>query len=81
MGHLKGNILFMFHHIHGTFKFREFGAAAFNLTTLGKIMTTLCFVSQYRDLASYQHGMDSPFGDLFYRYLEIQSIPSSGACF
>jgi hypothetical protein len=29
MGHLNlGNILFMFHHIHGTFKFREFGAAA-----------------------------------------------------
>jgi hypothetical protein len=28
MGHLNlGNILFMFHHIHGTFKFREFGAA------------------------------------------------------
>ncbi len=31
MGHLNlGNILFMFHHIYGTFKFREFGAAASN---------------------------------------------------
>jgi hypothetical protein len=31
MGHLNlGNILFMFHHIHGTFEFREFGAAASN---------------------------------------------------
>ncbi len=31
MGHLNlGNILFMFHHIHVTFKFREFGAAASN---------------------------------------------------
>jgi hypothetical protein len=31
MGHLNlGNILFMFHHIHGTFKFREFSAAATN---------------------------------------------------
>jgi hypothetical protein len=31
MGHLNlGNIMFMFHHIHGTFKFREFGAAASN---------------------------------------------------
>jgi hypothetical protein len=30
-GHLNlGNILFMFHHIHGTFKFWEFGAAASN---------------------------------------------------
>ncbi len=30
-GHLNlGNILFMFHHIYGTFKFREFGAAASN---------------------------------------------------
>ncbi len=33
MGHLNyGNILFMFHHIHGTFKFREFGAAASNMS-------------------------------------------------
>jgi hypothetical protein len=32
MGHLNlGNIPFMFHHIHGTFKFREFCAAASNL--------------------------------------------------
>jgi hypothetical protein len=32
MGHLNlRNILFMFHHIHGTFKFREFGAAASNI--------------------------------------------------
>jgi hypothetical protein len=31
MGHLNlGNIMFMFHHIHGTFKFREFCAAASN---------------------------------------------------
>jgi hypothetical protein len=31
MGHLNlGNILFMFHHIQGTFEFREFGADAFN---------------------------------------------------
>jgi hypothetical protein len=31
MGHLNlQNILFMFHHIHVTFKFREFGAAASN---------------------------------------------------
>jgi hypothetical protein len=31
MGHLNlGNILFMLHHIYGTFKFREFGAAASN---------------------------------------------------
>jgi hypothetical protein len=31
MGHFNlGNILFMFHRIHGTFKFREFGAAASN---------------------------------------------------
>jgi hypothetical protein len=31
MGHLNlGNIMFMFHHIHVTFKFREFGAAASN---------------------------------------------------
>jgi hypothetical protein len=29
MGHLNlWNVLFMFHHIHVTFKFREFGAAA-----------------------------------------------------
>ncbi len=32
MGHLNlGNILFMFHHIHGTFKFMEIGAAASNI--------------------------------------------------
>jgi hypothetical protein len=31
MGHLNlRNIQFMFHHIHVTFKFREFGAAASN---------------------------------------------------
>jgi hypothetical protein len=37
MGHLNlGNILFMFHHIHGTFKFRDFDAAASNL---GHILT------------------------------------------
>ncbi len=31
MGHLNlRNILFMFHHIHATFKFREFSAAASN---------------------------------------------------
>jgi hypothetical protein len=31
MGHLNlGNILFMFHHRHGTFKFREFSATASN---------------------------------------------------
>jgi hypothetical protein len=31
MGHLNlWNILFMFHHIHETFKFREFDAAASN---------------------------------------------------
>ncbi len=31
MGHLNlENILYLFHHIHGTFKFREFGAAASN---------------------------------------------------
>jgi hypothetical protein len=34
IGHLiLGNILFMFHHIHGTFKFRKFGAAASNNST------------------------------------------------
>ncbi len=33
MRHLiLGNILFMFHHIHGKFKFREFGAAVSNTT-------------------------------------------------
>jgi hypothetical protein len=32
MGHLNlGNILFRLHHIRGTFKFKEFGAAAPNL--------------------------------------------------
>ncbi len=34
MGHLNfGNILFMFYHIHGTFNFWEFGAAASNIVT------------------------------------------------
>jgi hypothetical protein len=42
MGHLNlGNILFMFHHLHGTFKFREFGAAASNMQILLLEMTNL----------------------------------------
>jgi hypothetical protein len=35
VGHLNlENILFMFHHIHVTFKFREFGADASNIFKL-----------------------------------------------
>jgi hypothetical protein len=43
IGHLNlGNILFMFCHIHGTLKFREFGAAVFNMEKAKtKIMTLL----------------------------------------
>jgi hypothetical protein len=41
MGHSNlGNILFMFHHIHGTFKFREFGAAASNMSMMNVVWCT-----------------------------------------
>jgi hypothetical protein len=42
MGHLNlGNTLFMFHHIHGIFKFREFGGAAPNSSKISNFPS--CF--------------------------------------
>jgi hypothetical protein len=45
------------------------------------MIAMVAFVNQYGNVSNYHHGTDSPFGDLFCRYLEDQSIPSSGACF
>jgi hypothetical protein len=45
MGHLNlRNILFMFHHIHGTFKFREFGAAASNCDLWPVVIESRCVI-------------------------------------
>jgi hypothetical protein len=63
MGHLTlGNILFMFHHTHGVFKFREFGAAASNwkLIPLGGLRSLIAQEICQLGIGFYQGGCPDP---------------------
>jgi hypothetical protein len=67
MGHLNlGDILFMFHHIHGTFKLREFSATAFNLVYQHTLVSFNDYPSVCTPVHVLNHNVNAGIGIVRY---------------
>ncbi len=75
MGHLNlWNILFMFHHIHVTFKFKEFGAAVSNTSSHG-VRAYPWILSKYLSVREFVRAFVRAFVHAFVRAFVCAFVP------